>query len=244
MRHLREAWALTKPAGSGRHGPLPPALLVLTVVTGVIDAFSYLFLGHVFVANMTGNVVFIAFAAAGAPGFSLAPSILALISFAVGALVGGRLGHLQPHHRGRLLWRATLIEALLVLGAYGWLQAADRPLGGISRYVLIILLGVAMGTQNAAARRLAVPDLTTTVLTLTITGLSADGRLAGGSDSRAGRRVASTLAMFLGAATGAVAALSVDPAASVLMAGALLTAVTVFGTRLLHASAPWTAPPQ
>jgi uncharacterized membrane protein YoaK (UPF0700 family) len=39
------------------HGPLHVFLVCLTVVTGLVDAFSYLSLGHVFVANMTGNVV-------------------------------------------------------------------------------------------------------------------------------------------------------------------------------------------
>jgi hypothetical protein len=42
----------------GQHGPLPLLLIALTFVTGLVDAFSYLVLGHVFVANMTGNVVF------------------------------------------------------------------------------------------------------------------------------------------------------------------------------------------
>jgi hypothetical protein len=55
-----------------------------------------------------------------------------------------------------------------------------------------------MGLQNATARKLAVPDLTTTVLTLTITGMVADSRLAGGGGSRAGRRLISVLAMFTG----------------------------------------------
>ena len=49
---------------------------------------------------------------------------------------------------------------------------------GVDRWVpclvLISLLGAAMGAQNAIARRIAVPDLTTTVLTLTVTGLVAD----------------------------------------------------------------------
>ena len=54
------------PRRGSRHGPLPPLLLGLTVVTGLVDAFSYLLLGHVFVANMTGNVVFLGFAIAGA----------------------------------------------------------------------------------------------------------------------------------------------------------------------------------
>jgi hypothetical protein len=106
--------------------------------------------------------------------------------------------------------------------------------------VLIVLLGLAMGTQNAAARRLAVPDLTTTVLTLTITGLYADGRLAGGPDSRAGRRGLSTAAMFAGVLVGAPLALGATPAAPLLLAGVLLTAVTVVTVRLPRASAPWT----
>jgi Protein of unknown function (DUF1275) len=45
------------PGRTRSHGPLPPLLLSLTFVTGLVDAFSYLVLGHVFVANMTGNVV-------------------------------------------------------------------------------------------------------------------------------------------------------------------------------------------
>lgn len=59
------------PDRGGEYGPLPPLLVAMTVVTGLVDAFSYLVLGHVFVANMTGNVVFLAFALAGAHGFSL-----------------------------------------------------------------------------------------------------------------------------------------------------------------------------
>ena len=66
------------PRGEVKHGPLPPLLIAMTLVTGLVDAFSYLVLGHVFVANMTGNVVFLAFALAGAPGFSILASLVAL----------------------------------------------------------------------------------------------------------------------------------------------------------------------
>ena len=66
------------PDRDGPHGPLPPLLLAMTVVTGLVDSFSYLVLGHVFVANMTGNVVFLAFALVGARGFSIPASIAAL----------------------------------------------------------------------------------------------------------------------------------------------------------------------
>jgi uncharacterized membrane protein YoaK (UPF0700 family) len=62
---------------------------------------------------------------------------------------------------------------------------------------------VAMGIQNAAARKLAVPDLTTTVLTLTITGFAADSALAGGAGSRAGRRLIAVAVMLAGAVIGA-----------------------------------------
>ena len=80
------------PRGEVKHGPLPPLLVAMTLVTGLVDAFSYLVLGHVFVANMTGNVVFLAFALAGASGFSILASLVALFSFVLGSLGGGLLG--------------------------------------------------------------------------------------------------------------------------------------------------------
>src|SRR5580700_11712794 len=81
-----------------RHGPLPALLMVLTMVTGLVDAVSYLNLGHVFVANMTGNVVFLGFAIAGATDFSIPASVVAVGAFLVGALIGGRLGASIGHH--------------------------------------------------------------------------------------------------------------------------------------------------
>src|SRR3954447_10372825 len=86
-----------------RHGPLPALLLVLTLATGVVYGVSILALGRVFIANMTGNVVFIGFARAGAPGFSLIASLLALAGFLLGAAAGGPGRHAVPGSRGRLL---------------------------------------------------------------------------------------------------------------------------------------------
>src|SRR4051794_39123984 len=73
------------------HGPLPALLIGLTLFTGFVDAVSILGLGRVFVANMTGNVAFVAFASAGVAGFSLPPPLAALAGFIAGAGVGGRL---------------------------------------------------------------------------------------------------------------------------------------------------------
>src|ERR1700690_4121281 len=97
------------------HGPLPPLLISMTLATGLVDAFSYLILGHVFVANMTGNVVFLGFALAGAPGFSIAASLAAMAAFAVGALVGGRFGTRHRDHRGRLHSTAAATQAAFLV---------------------------------------------------------------------------------------------------------------------------------
>jgi len=71
---------------------LQAVLVALTITTGLIDAVSVLGLGRVFTANMTGNIVFLGFAIAGAPGFSPARSVTAIAAFLAGAIVGGRLG--------------------------------------------------------------------------------------------------------------------------------------------------------
>ena len=77
------------PGRGGEYGPLPPLLVAMTVVTGLVDAFSYLVVGHVFGANMTGNVVFLAFALTGARGFSLPAVVVALAAFGCSTLGAG-----------------------------------------------------------------------------------------------------------------------------------------------------------
>jgi uncharacterized membrane protein YoaK (UPF0700 family) len=199
-----DAWHTIVPAPDDPAGPLPPLLVALTVVTGLVDAFSYLSLGHVFMANVTGNIVFLGFALAGAPGFSIAASLAAWGSFAAGSLLGGRLAVVFPVNRGRLLSAGASGQVVLVAAATAVSAAGARNIAGADRYILIFLLAVAMGLQNAVARKLAVADLTTTVLTLTTTGIFADSRVVGGPGSRAGRRLLSIVAMFAGAIAGAV----------------------------------------
>jgi uncharacterized membrane protein YoaK (UPF0700 family) len=158
-----------------------------------------LLLGHVFVANMTGNVVFLAFALAGAPGFSILASLLALGSFLLGSFAGGILGSRLGQHRGHLLSVAAVLQTLLLIVAVVLATLSANPMPAGFSSGLILVLGMTMGIQNATARKLAVPDLTTTVLTLTIVGIGADSRLAGGSGSKAGRRLIAVAAMFVGA---------------------------------------------
>jgi len=185
---------------------LPALLLALTAVTGFVDAVSYLALGHVFTANMTGNVVFLGFAIAAAAGLSIPRSGAALGAFAVGAAIGGgltaRMGG-GPRHRWTSFAFATESALLLVAAAVAAAGGND-PLRNPARlYGVIVLTGVAMGVRNAAVRKLGERDLTTTVLTLTITGLAADSALAGGANPGWTRRAASVVLMFAGAAAGA-----------------------------------------
>jgi uncharacterized membrane protein YoaK (UPF0700 family) len=172
--------------------PILFSLLVLTFVTGLVDAASVLGLQHVFTANMTGNVVFLGFALAGRGDVSVASSLNALVSFMVGALFGGRVSNTLSARAVRIALGVELfmlaIATLLGLSAFEWAATA-----------IVSLLAFAMGLRNAVIRKLAIPDLTTTVLTLTVTGLSADSTLAGGKNPRWPRRILAILMMLAGA---------------------------------------------
>jgi uncharacterized membrane protein YoaK (UPF0700 family) len=230
------------PQPGGRHGPLPPLLVALTLVTGLVDAFSYLVLGHVFVANMTGNVVFLGFALIGAPGFSLAASATALVTFWLGALAGGRMGVRLGQHRGHMLTVGASIQAALLAVSVLLAAVSGSPVGAGYRYPLIVAMSVAMGVQNATARKLAVPDLTTTVLTLTITGIAADSSIAGGQGTSAGRRTTSVVAMFLGALIGAEFVLHVSIVLPLASALVVLIAVSATSHILGRTDAAWVRP--
>jgi len=211
-----------------KHGHLPILLLALTVVTGLVDAVSILRLGRVFVANMTGNVVFVGFAAAGAPGFSLVASLVALAGFLLGATGGGRLIR-RDLGRARLLAVATFVEFVLVSAALGIAASTHFPAPLATISSMAGLLALAMGLQNATARHLAVPDLTTTVLTMALTGVAADSRVR--SDHPRGRRVALVLAMFAGALVGALLVIHVHVVAALGIAAGLLLLVATIAVR-------------
>jgi uncharacterized membrane protein YoaK (UPF0700 family) len=188
--------------------PIPPSiLLVLTVTTGIVDAVSILGFGHIFTANMTGNVVFLGFALAGTPDFSIERSAVALLAFLCGALLGGRMANqMASQPVPRWVSRALSVESILLFGAglTMLLLAKSKQIGSAALLVAISLTAVAMGFRNATVRKLAATDLTTTVLTLTLTGIAADSSLAGGANPRWQRRLGSILTMFGGAIVGTV----------------------------------------
>jgi uncharacterized membrane protein YoaK (UPF0700 family) len=240
MSALRDAALTLRPPPGDRHGPLVPMMVALTLLTGLVDAASYLKLGHVFVANMTGNVVFLGFALAGAGGLSVAASLLALASFLLGAFAGGWLGSRNAEHRGRLLRAATASQASLILLALLLALLAREPLAEEVRYALIVALALAMGVQNAAAQRIAVPELTTTVLTRTLTGLASEASAVGGSGSHAGRRSVAVAAMLIGAVAGGLLTLHVSVAATLAVALALGGGLAIAAQALSGSTAAWT----
>jgi uncharacterized membrane protein YoaK (UPF0700 family) len=195
--------ALKRGVTSVRH-PLTRALLALTFTTGLVDAVSYLALGRVFAANMTGNIVLLGFGIAGSSGLPVVAPVVSLAAFVLGGGAGGvlvrRLGERHPSLVASALGtEASLIAVSAVVAA----ATTVRP-GHASASVLIALMAFAMGVRNAAVRRIGVPDLTTTVLTMTLTGLAADSSLAGGSGKGSVRRLAAVLAMLAGALCGAL----------------------------------------
>jgi uncharacterized membrane protein YoaK (UPF0700 family) len=210
---------------------VPVALLiVLTVTTGIVDAVSVLALGHVFTANMTGNVVFLGFALAGAPEFSLKRSGFALISFLAGAAGGGQMAsRMAAKPVDDWVGRALIVEGVLMLAAAAACTACPGRLDDTSGTVAIVicLTALAMGFRNATVRRLGVADLTTTLLTLTLTGLAADSYLAGGTNPRWRRRTASILGMFAGGFSG-VFLLKISVALALGVSGLVSTVCAAF----------------
>lgn len=212
------------------HGPLPALMLSLTFVTGMVDAISVLTLDKVFVSNMTGNTVFIGFALAGAADFNLLRLLPAIAGFLLGAWLAGSVDYRLQRPRHVLLRYVTATQATL----FGVAVVVAALSGGYpesqATFVVIVLLAVAMGMQNAMARRLSVPDLLTSLATMTLVALVAD---IGRQESAAvTRRLTSLACMVIGACTGAVLVLHVGLVVS-------LTAVAV--VLVLVAVAAWAA---
>ncbi|GLY65934.1 YoaK family protein [Amycolatopsis taiwanensis] len=210
-----------------RHGPLPHLLVVLTLVTGLVDATSFLGLGTVFVANQTGNVVLLGFALGGAAALPVLSPLIGLVSFAVGAILGRWL----RGDRGRLLTLGAAIEGALAAVALVLVLYLSNV------YAPIVPLGLAMGLQNALVRRLAVPDLNTTVITSTLTGLLSEPLLGG--QGRAGRRATSVAALFVGALIGGVLVTYTGLAYTLGLAVLLLAAVGAIAYLLTRRGGEW-----
>lgn len=218
---------------SNRRKLLLPSLLAMTFATGIVDAVSYLGIGSVFTANMTGNAVLLGFGLAGTFDFSVSRSLLALVLFALGSAAAGRLA--RTWHHTPFIWfrRITVLElgligltALLMIGLETGIVTPDEP----RRYLAIAVLSFAMGLRNATVRRLGFSDVPTTVLTSTITDVSSDSRLGGGERRRERVRLAAIALMIAGAFVGAVLVREVGAIAALIVGLGVLLGVAAHQT--------------
>jgi uncharacterized membrane protein YoaK (UPF0700 family) len=223
-----------------RDGPLPALLLGLTVLAGVVDATSILRLGRVFVATMTGNLVFLGLAAAGASGFAVLTPALAVGGFIVGALFGGRACRAARSHRGLAL-RNVLAIKLCLAGAVTLIGILAGPhLSVGARDTMVVLLAMSFGAQLAVIRYLKVPDLLTVVLTMTITSVLTE-RESGWRDPKILRRVLSLVAFAVGALSGALLILNVGLVAALLFGLGILIAVAIAAHAVSRTTTSWSA---
>ena len=179
------------------------SLLLLTFATGLVDAVSVLVLGHVFVANMTGNVIFLGFWFVPHSGVDMTAAVVAFASFVAGTVLGGRLARHLDNHVRRWLATALCVEvivlvALSILAGTGVLDYRDN-----TKLFLIAGLAITFGSQNATARQFGIQELSTTVLTSTVVGIGFDSRLAGGTGRREKLRYSVVVTMCAGAVVGA-----------------------------------------
>ncbi|WP_026556446.1 YoaK family protein [Arthrobacter sp. 35W] len=199
-------------------------MLALTFSTGVVDAVGYLGLDRVFTGNMTGNVVMLGMAFAGGTTLPILRPALALVAFMVGAACAGRVLRAAPSGwspRTSAVFGAVAagMAALSIFVAVAPVQHSELE-GSITTSVMALLMGI----QAATARRLKVADVTTVVVTSTITGLAADSRLAGGSGALWARRALAIALILLGALAGSAALhvhLWLGPALSAVITGAV-----------------------
>ncbi|GGO80549.1 YoaK family protein [Nonomuraea cavernae] len=174
----------------------------LTVISGMVDAITYTALGQVFAGNMTGNLLIMGFAAGGVSQLSVVATLISLVSFVVGAALGGQLTARVGDVGRRLRIAFPAESALHVIAAVAAFQLPVKTAAG--QYALIVILAVTMGARNTVVRRLKIADINTTVITGTLTNLAADSPFGTGASTRSGRRAGQIGALVVGAFAGTV----------------------------------------
>lgn len=217
--------------GAARRNPAATHLglmLALTFSTGIIDAVGYLGLDRVFTGNMTGNVVILGMALTGADDLPVLGPVLALAGFMVGAAIAGRL--LRDLAAG---WSTSTTVVFAVVGltlvgsAVTLIAVVDPPEPVL--LAVTTVLGLAMGAQAGAARHIAVKDVTTVVVTSTITGLAADSVFGARTTAHPWRRRLAAIALIGAGATVGALALHVHLAFGIALSAVITFAVAAFG---------------
>ena len=208
-------------------------MMALTLVTGVVDAVGYLGLDHVFTGNMTGNVVILAMALAGAANLPTLGPLVALGAFLLGAAVAGSTLQSSPKGWNR---RVTLLltAGCIALTGTAAISLMVEDVGRQSTGVIVAaVIAMHMGSQALIARHLGVRDMTTVVITSTMTSLAGESLVGKQRPRLLNRRLGAVLAMFAGAASG-VLLLQIHFSVPIGLGIAITAAVTVLGSRRWH----------
>lgn len=209
-------------------------LVCLTFGSGAVDAVSFLGLGRVFTAMMSGNIVLLGLAVGTAAGSEAVRSAVSVLAYAGGVFAATRL---LGREAERSLWPTGLTVSLTIAALAqsgllaGWLASSAHP-GQTLEAVLVGLSALAMGLQSGAVARLRVSGVTTTYVTGTLTGLM--GALALGSGERRDlvRRAVVLVALLAGAACSALLLKGAREAAPALQLGVTLLVIATALYRL------------
>ncbi|CAN5737990.1 YoaK family protein [soil metagenome] len=184
------------------------ATIILTFVTGIVDAVGFLALDRVFTGNMTGNICIRGMGLAGADYLPVLVPAIALAAFTAAAFAAG-LALRKPRAANPPGWhdRVTL---LLVLGAVVltaltfvavWVGDHAAPAVAI---VMAAATAAVMGSQAVVARAVGVADMTTVVVTSTLASLAGETWTRGGKGVLFNRRLGAIVVIFAGALVGAL----------------------------------------
>lgn len=178
-------------------------MVALTFSTGIVDAVGYLGLDRVFIGSMTGNVVILGMAVSGTTTLPVLGPALALAMFFVGAMLCGRMLRKRAEGWGSSISVAFILTTGVMLASSVVLMVVGEKDLPFLDEGIISALALSMGIQAAAARHIKVVDVTTVVVTSTITGLAADSRLGGNKGQNWIKRFLAILCILLGALCGA-----------------------------------------
>ena len=179
-------------------------LNALTVSSGAVDAISFLALGKVFSAFMTGNIAFLGLRVAGASAPGAVSILVSMAAFALGVYVSTRIVN-TPEGPGMWSQRVTValgisLAAHVVFLAV-WFATNGEPAIDVA-HILLGLWGLAMGMQSAAVRHLHVDGVFTTAATATVIFLVGD-LVSWRATAGERRRLTGVLvSLFLGATAG------------------------------------------
>lgn len=210
--------------------------IILTFVTGIVDAVGFLALDRVFTGNMTGNIVILGMGVAGADDLPVLGPAIALAAFTVAAWFAG-LALRKPRAANGPGWhdRVTLLLTLgaLALGVLTMVAvwAGDEP-ATVLEIGMAAATAAVMGSQAVVARAVAVSDMTTVVVTSTLASLAGETWTRGGRGALFNRRLGAIVVIFAGALAGALL-LKVHLAVPFGLATVLTAAVAWLGHRRL-----------